>query len=91
MDCPKCKATDYMKDGFVGGRQRFQCKCCGYRYTVKQKSTAKPLEMKLQAVRMHKEGLGMRAIARVLKVNHVSVQNWIKSLHTVGEPQLKRA
>jgi len=79
MNCPKCNNNHFMKDGFVGGRQRYQCKTCNYRYTVAIKSTAKPQEMKRQAYQMYLEGLGMRAISRVLQVNHVSVQNWIKA------------
>lgn len=79
MNCPKCESDQYMKDGFVAGRQRFQCKNCIYRYTVSLKSTAKPKEVKRQAYQMYLEGLGMRAISRVLNVNHVSVQNWIKA------------
>ncbi len=79
MNCPKCDNSHSMKDGFVGGRQRYQCKTCSYRYTVTIKSTAKPKEMKRQAYQMYLEGLGMRAISRVLQVNHVSVQNWIRA------------
>ncbi len=79
MNCPKCNSSYFMKDGFVGGRQRHQCKACNYRYTVAIKSTAKPKEMKRQAYQMYLEGLGMRAISRVLQVNHVSVQNWIRA------------
>ena len=79
MNCPKCDNCHSMKDGFVGGRQRYQCKTCSYRYTVTIKSTAKPKEMKRQAYQMYLEGLGMRAISRVLQVNHVSVQNWIRA------------
>ena len=37
MDCPKCAGKVYFKDGKVQGRQRYLCKGCKYRYTVKQR------------------------------------------------------
>jgi hypothetical protein len=30
MDCPGCKKGEYVKSGFVKGRQRYKCKSCGY-------------------------------------------------------------
>jgi transposase-like protein len=39
-DCPKCKRVECIeciKDGIVGGRQRYRCKACGYRHTVAYK------------------------------------------------------
>lgn len=38
MKCPKCNSSTYVKDGIVKGRQRFLCKECYFRYTVKQRS-----------------------------------------------------
>jgi len=44
MDCPKCKSSHHVKDGIVnGGRQRYKCKDCLYRFTVVRKSDVKNL------------------------------------------------
>ncbi|KAA6317052.1 hypothetical protein EZS27_032733, partial [termite gut metagenome] len=32
MDCPRCGSLNYRKDGFVQGRQRYECKECRYHY-----------------------------------------------------------
>lgn len=78
MNCPKCKSTSYTKDGIVQKRQRYKCKSCNYRYTVLTKSDVKPKEVRRMALEMYLEGLGFRAIGRLLKISHVTVYYWIK-------------
>ena len=74
--CPKCKSVDCIKDGIVGGRQRYQCKSCGYRHTVAYKWYSE--EVKQHALKLYLDGLGFRAIARVLNCSHVTIYQWIK-------------
>lgn len=76
MNCPKCNSGKYVKDGIVKGKQRYFCKECRYRYTVKY--LGKPIELKKAALYLYLEGLGFRSIERFLKVSNVSVMNWIK-------------
>jgi transposase-like protein len=78
MDCPRCGSFEYVKDGFAKGRQRYQCKHCGRRYTVTQRSGEIPPETRQLAIDMYLEGLGFRAIGRLLKVSHTAVLNWVK-------------
>lgn len=89
MECPRCKNSRYCKNGFVQGRQRYQCKSCKFRYTVEKKSTAKSLATKQLAIDMYTEGLGFRAIGRILKVSNVAVLKWVKALgeaHCLATP-----
>ena len=79
MDCPRCKSCNYTKAGFVKGIQRYKCKECHYLYTVSEKSTAKPMVIKRQALHLYLEGLGFRSIGRILKVSNVSVMKWIRA------------
>jgi len=58
------------------GMQRYKCKDCGYNYTKGRNSKDKSL--KRFALELYLEGLGFRSIARLIKVSHVSVFNWIK-------------
>jgi len=78
MDCPKCKSLSYTKDGIVQNRQRYKCKSCNYRYTVIAKSDVKSKQVRRMALEMYLEGLGFRAIGRLLKISHVTVYYWIK-------------
>ena len=78
MKCPKCGGEEYCKDGIVKGRQRFKCKRCNYHYTVEQKSDVKSIQTKRLAFEMYLEGVGFRAIGRILKISYGTVCQWIK-------------
>jgi transposase-like protein len=78
MKCPKCGSEEYSKDGIVKCRQRFKCKKCNYRYTVEQKSDVKSIEARRLAFEMYLEGLGFRAIGRILKISYETVFQWVK-------------
>jgi len=78
MDCPKCGSVKYCKDGFVSGRQRYQCKQCVYRYTVVQKSDVKSQDIRRMALEMYLEGLGFRAIGRLLRISYGTAFQWVK-------------
>ena len=77
--CPNCKNTKIVKDGFANKKQRYKCKKCNYRYTVKQRSGTATPEIKRQALHLYLECLGFRSIGRLLKFSNVSVLKWIRS------------
>lgn len=78
MDCPRCHNNNKKKDGFVNGLQRYQCKACSFRFSVERKSDVKSLETRRLALEMYLEGLGFRAIGRILKISYGTVYQWIK-------------
>ena len=78
MDCPRCGSAEYIKNGIVKKRQRYECKQCQFNYTVEKRSGEIPEETRQQAFDMYLEGLGFRAIGRVLNVSHTAVYYWIK-------------
>jgi len=47
-------------------------------FTVERRSSEKPLELKQKALRLYLEGMGIRAIGRVLNINFVTVYYWIR-------------
>jgi transposase-like protein len=77
--CPKCLSSLLIKDGVVGGRQRYLCKACGYHPTVVHKRNNLTCEEKEMALGMRQEGLGFRAIGRILKASHVSILKLVRS------------
>jgi transposase len=76
-ECPRCKSTNFRKDGIVKEKQRYLCKDCHYHFTVKQRG--KSDDVKKNALHLYLEGLGFRSIGRYLGVSHVAVFNWIKA------------
>ena len=79
QECPKCSGSNFVKDGFVRKKQRYKCKKCNFRHTVRYKSGAALPGIKRQALHLYLEGLGFRSIGRILKYSNVSILNWIKS------------
>ena len=78
MDCPRCSSSESCKDGIVNGRQRYRCHHCRYHYTVVKKSDVRSPETRQLALNMYLEGLGFRAIGRLLNVSHTAVFYWVK-------------
>lgn len=81
--CPKCNGSSVRKDGKVKQKQRYLCLTCHYRYTVQQKSTARTISTKRNALILYISGLGFRSIGRCLDVSHVSVYQWLKEFTEV--------
>ena len=77
--CPRCGVEERTKAGFSGERQRWRCKGCGFHYSVTHKSDVRPPETRKLALQLYLEGLGFRAIGRVLKVSNVTVLKWIRA------------
>ena len=79
MHCPKCLSERYVKNGIKYNKQRYKCKKCGCHFTQSHKRGA-TLETKLMALNLYLEGMGLRAIGRILNVSNVSVLYWIRTL-----------
>ncbi len=79
IKCPKCNKKNCRKDRFVRNIQRYKCKECNFRHTVHKRSTEAPLSVKRHSLQLYLEGLGFRAIGRLLNFSYATVYNWIKS------------
>lgn len=79
MHCPLCNISEIqIKDGFTkAGSQRYRCKACGCRYTPDPVVRGYDEDVRLQALKLHLEGVSLREIGRMLEINHQSVANWI--------------
>ena len=78
MQCSKCQSEDNVKNGIIGGKQRFLCKNCGNNFTLDYLQVAEKEKKRRFGLSMYLEGLGFHSIARLLNVSHVSVINWVK-------------
>ena len=79
MHCPKCSCVDKVKNGNANGSPRFKCKGCGCNYT-KSSRRGYSLATRKQAISLYLEGIGFRAIERLLNISHMSVMRWVKDL-----------
>jgi len=87
MHCIRCGSKDCHKSGFTSGKQRYRCKNCHYHFTTaKQRGVS--LEKKLLALKLYKEGLGFRAIGRIVEVSNVAVLNWVRAAGALMKEQV---
>ena len=77
--CPDCGSDQICKDGRRQGRQNYVCKHCHRRFLESCHRRGYSDEVKQQCLKMYLNGLGIRAIGRVMDISHVTILNWIKS------------
>ena len=87
MNCPHCESGRVVKAGFQSGKQRYKCTIC-CRVFVKPSQRGVAPEIKEQALAMYLEGLGFRAIGRLLGVSNVAVLKWVrKAAQNLPQPE----
>lgn len=72
------QARTLCQSRFNNGRQHYKCKGCCHYFFVKKPIRHKSDETKQMAIKMYLEGLGFRAIGRLLNVSHQAVYKWVK-------------
>ena len=76
--CPWCQSAHYVKNGFSSGRQRYLCRRCGKNFSVYKKGKSLESKYLTRALQLYLEGVGFRAIERILGVGHVTVMYWVR-------------
>ena len=75
MQCPHCAHPDSIRYGTSRGVQRYRCQACrGIFQTLRR---GKDPALKQQACQLYLEGMGMRAIGKVLGIHHKTVSRWL--------------
>lgn len=85
--CPQCEHETVIKFGFVGEKQRWQCKRCEYRFT-RLTPRGKPAAMKALAIALHGLGMSFNAVGKLLSVSAQAVIDWVRD-HTNNLPRLE--
>jgi len=75
MQCPPCAHPDSIRYGTSLGVQRYRCQAC--RRIFQTIRRGKDPALKQQACQLYLEGMGMRAIGRVLGIHHKTVSRWL--------------
>ena len=89
MVCPRCGSADLIKRGRKGSYQRFVCRDCGRYSTDRQPKFS--AQTKAQAIQMYMNGMGIRAIGRVLGASPAAVLIWIRKEHAALQQRLGQA
>ncbi|MAA67709.1 MAG: hypothetical protein CL915_02840 [Deltaproteobacteria bacterium] len=75
MQCPPCAHPDSIRYGTSRGVQRYRCQAG--RRIFQTLRRGKDPALKQQACQLYLEGMGMRAIGRVLGIHHKTVSRWL--------------
>ena len=76
--CPHCNTTALVKAGRnPSGSQRYQCKVCRRYHTPQPNPQGYTEAQRRRALELYLEGNGLRRIARLLKMHHQTIANWI--------------
>ncbi|XGB40353.1 MAG: IS1 family transposase [Cyanobacteria bacterium LVE1205-1] len=79
MKCPKCGSEHIRKNGIQKGKQNHICAECGRQFINPSEQTkAFPETTKQTCLKMYLNGMGFRAIERVMGVHHTTVIDWVK-------------
>jgi len=88
MKCRRCGSVKSVKNGQHHGRQRYKCKECEYQFTQEQ-AKGKDVETKCLSIILYVNGLSFRSIAKIVKVSHKAVYDWVKAfgIETYEKPK----
>ncbi|MHB9147985.1 MAG: transposase-like zinc-binding domain-containing protein, partial [Candidatus Amoebophilus sp.] len=79
MECRRCKSNKIINNGKVRGKQRYNCKSCGFNFVQVDERRGKNIDKQRMAIHLYLENMGFRAIGRVLGVSNVAVLKWIRA------------
>ncbi|MHB9147067.1 MAG: IS1/IS1595 family N-terminal zinc-binding domain-containing protein [Candidatus Amoebophilus sp.] len=62
MECKRGKSDKIINNGKVRGKQRYNCKNCGYNFVEVDESRGKNIDKQRMAIHLYLENMGFRAI-----------------------------
>src|SRR6266566_159289 len=71
ITCKNCQHTHTVKNGFVRGKQRYQCRACGYNFVLGDERNSHAIEVK-------KALFGF--LAKLLGVSRTTTYYWIRQI-----------
>ncbi len=80
MQCPKCGSEHIRKNGHRRSKQNHICVNCGRQFIDQYTPQGFSSEIKRLCFKMYVNGMGLRAIARVVETTHTSIIAWIKQI-----------
>lgn len=88
ISCKRCFDAQLTRAGFIGGKQRYKCKACGYFFTNTPLRGRSNRE-KFLSIFLYSCGLSLRKIASLFDVSQVAVLKWLHGLVPTLREKLK--
>ena len=89
--CKKCGCEKAVKNGVVGGRQRYRCKECGCNFREGDgRTNEKIAAKKALCILLYAMAKGSyRMMGRILKIDHTLVYRWVRAFgESLPEPEV---
>ncbi len=88
MDCKHCGSNEHVKDGIVGGKQRYQCKQCKRTFREGDKREKYTNEKRMRVLKWYLEGVGIMSIERMEGVPNPLIIQWIRKFAKIIRQKL---
>lgn len=75
--CKRCGSGNYVKNGYVLGKQRYKCKECSYNYIDGDERQKYRIKDRLKVLKLYLENCGIRTIERLTGVRNSQISKWI--------------
>lgn len=86
--CKYCGCKKLVKNGFVGGFQRYRCKDCLKNIRPGDKRRKYSFEKQLRCLKWYLEGAGIRSISRMEGVSVPVIIDWVRNYGEVIRERL---
>ena len=89
--CKKCGSDKSVKNGVVGGKQRYKCKKCGCNFREgDQRTNEKVMAKKALCILLYSMAKGsFRMMGRILGIDHTLVYRWVRAYgESLPEPEV---
>lgn len=88
--CKRCGSSAFVKNGFVGGHQRYRCRSCGYNFTATPKRGRSEATKALTVLLYSFGKASYRTLGKLLRVSAVSVYKWVRqAAAALPEPEVR--
>lgn len=78
LRCKHCGSENYVKNGIVQGKQRFECKNCDKTFRGGDLRERYSIDQKLRVIKWYLEGAGIMSIERMEGVPNPLIIKWIR-------------
>ncbi|MCY7352253.1 MAG: hypothetical protein LH606_16585 [Cytophagaceae bacterium] len=86
--CHCCKSSNIVRNGKNSfGHQRYKCKDCGVTRVLDRVQASRILDSE-EVTQTYKERNSFRSTARIFKISHTTVRNWLKKSPKFSEFQI---
>jgi transposase-like protein len=90
VECKHCGSENFVKDGFVKGKQRYCCKECKRTFRSGDGREKYSIEQKIKAIKLYTDGVGMRSIERSEGVSVSLLIHWIRSFGSMIKEKISQ-